>query len=112
MKTTKEKLRNTFAKLRTSVSYLDFIHLTNFIDNCNIKGARRSEIIQNRKLERLKREYLSEGIDPDKVIFNYSSYELNDIEKKVLSHGLKFCSQPVNSTIANRFLRLKNLLGI
>ena len=49
----------------------------------------------NRKLERLKREYLSEGIDPDKVIFNYSSYELNDIEKKVLSRGLKkFCIQP------------------
>ena len=47
-----------------------------------------------RKLERLKREYLSEGIDPDKIIFNYSSYELNDIEKKVLSHGLKFCIQP------------------
>jgi len=94
MKTIKEKLSNTFAELRTSVSYLDFIHLTNFIDSCSIKGARRSEIIQNRKLERLKREYLSEGIDPDKVIFNYSSYELNDIEKKVLSRGLKFCIQP------------------
>ena len=70
------------------------IHLTNFIDNNSIKAARRSEIIKNRKLERLTREYLSEGIDPDKVILNYSSYDLNDIEKKVLSRGLKFCIQP------------------
>ena len=50
--------------------------------------------MQNRKLENLKREYLAAGIDPDTVIFNYSTYNLNDIEKKVLSRGLKFSIRP------------------
>ena len=56
----------------------------------------RSEVVQNQKLERLKQEYLSARINPDKVIFNYSAYELNDIEKKVLSGGLKFGIRPEN----------------
>ena len=47
-------------------------------------------MVQNRKLENRKIAYLSSGIDPDKVIFNYSSYMLNEVEKKVLSRGLKF----------------------
>ncbi len=50
--------------------------------------------MQNRKLENLKREYLASGIDPDKVIFNCSTYSLNPVEKKVLSRGLKFSIRP------------------
>ena len=44
------------------------------------------------KLEQLKRKYLREGIDPEKVIYSYSSCELNGIE--VLSRYLKFYIQP------------------
>ena len=55
---------------------------------------KRVEIVQNRKLETLKQEYLATGIDPDKVIFNYSDYVLNPVEKKVLSRGLKFSIRP------------------
>ena len=94
LKNTETKLKNNIKDLKTAVRYVDFIHLTSFISYNNIKSTRRVEIIQNRKLERLKQEYLSEGINPDKVIFNYSSYVLNDIEKKVLSRGLKFCVPP------------------
>ena len=50
--------------------------------------------MQNRKLENLKREYLASCIDPDKVMFNYSTYILNDVEKKVLLRGLKFSKRP------------------
>ena len=32
--------------------------------------------------------------DPEKVIFNYSSLQLNDIEKNVLCKGLNFCLPP------------------
>ena len=80
--------------LKTAVRYIDFIHLPSSITNNNIKSTLRSEINQKRKLECLKEEYLSEGINPYIVIFNYSSYVLNDIEKKVLSRGLKFCVHP------------------
>ena len=88
------KLESTLDNLRTSVSYLDFQHLTSFMALNNVKSLQRSEVVQNQKLERLKQEYLSNGIDPDKVIFNFSSYELNDIEKKVLSRGLRFGIRP------------------
>ena len=37
---------------------------------------------------------MATGIDPNKVIFNYSSYDLNDIEKKALPRGLKFSLRP------------------
>ena len=90
LKTTETKLRTTLDDLRTSVSYLDFNHLVSFIAQNNNKATLRSKVVQNQKLEPLKQEYLSEGINPDKVIFNYLAYELNDIEKKVLSRGLKF----------------------
>ena len=33
--------------------------------------------------------------DLDKVIFNYSSHKLSDIEKKVLARGLNFALPPV-----------------
>ena len=32
--------------------------------------------------------------DPDKVIFNFSSYNLNDHEKSVLCKGLNFAIPP------------------
>ena len=37
---------------------------------------------------------MATGIDHDKVIFNYSDYALNSVEKKVLSRGLKFSIRP------------------
>ena len=63
-------------------------------DSHNIKSLKRTEAVQNRKLDILKREYFATGIDPNKVTFNYSSYDLNDIEKKALSCGLEFCLRP------------------
>ena len=32
--------------------------------------------------------------DPEKVIFNFSKYELSDAEKKLLAKGLNFCLAP------------------
>ena len=37
---------------------------------------------------------MTTGIDPDKVIFNYSDYALNLVEKKVLPRGIKFSIRP------------------
>ena len=103
------KLESTLNNLRTSVSYLDFQHLTSFISLNNVKSLPRSEVVQNQKLEMLKQEYISHGIDPDKVIFNYSSYELNDIEKKVLSRGLRFGIRPDKLNYCHILTPIKNL---
>ena len=89
IKTSKEHLRSIY-------SWLDYNHLVSLAANLNIKSLKRVEMVQNRKLENLKIAYLSSGIDPDKVIFNYSAYTLNAVEKKVLSRGLKFSVRPEN----------------
>ena len=48
------------------------------------------------KLHALGRDNSIVAHNPDKVIFNYSSYKLSDIEKKVLVWGLNFALPPVN----------------
>ena len=89
-----EKLTSPLQDLRSCFSWFDFNHLVSFVNSHNIKSLKRTEAVQNRKLDTLRREYLATGIDPNNVIFNLSSYTLNDIEKKALSRGLKFCLRP------------------
>ena len=33
--------------------------------------------------------------DPDKVIFNYASYKLSDLEKRLLAKGLNYALPPI-----------------
>ena len=87
-------LKDNKFQLRSIFSWFDFNHIIAFIISNNTTSMKRVEIVQNRKLETLKQEYLATGIDPDKVIFNYSDYVLNPVEKKVLSRGLKFSIRP------------------
>ena len=82
------------SELRNIFSWLDFHHLTSFADSTNLKSIKHVEFIHSRKLNTLLAEYLKSGIDPDSVIFNYSNYVLNNIEKKVLSRGLRFSIYP------------------
>ena len=51
---------------------------------------------------------MATGIDPNKVIFNFSSYVLSDIEMKVLSRGLEFCVQPSRLDFCAFLRHLKN----
>ena len=94
LKRSEEKIKTSQEHLRSIFSWFDYNHLISFVATFNSKSLKRVEIVQNRKLENLKLEYLAAGIDPDTVIFNYSTYNLNDIEKKVLSRGLKFSIRP------------------
>ena len=64
--------------------------LSNLVYSHNLSSLKRVEFIHNHKLNDLKREYLDGNINPDKVIFNFSSYVLSDIEKNVLSWGFAF----------------------
>ena len=69
--------------LRKSLSWFDFHHLTLYSYSTNLKALRRVEATQKRKLDKLLQEYLAKGINPEKVIFNYSDYILDRIEKTV-----------------------------
>ena len=54
--------------------------------------------IQKRKLQNLLKissnDIFSNSHNPDRVIFNFSSYELTDKEKNVLCKGLNFSIKP------------------
>ena len=44
--------------------------------------------VHNKKLPNLRLENRYDCHDPDKLIFNYSSYKLSDLEKRLLAKGL------------------------
>ena len=62
------------------------------------KSILHHDNIQKRKLKNLleisMKEVINDSHDPDKVIFNFSSYELSDVEKSVLCKGLNFSVKP------------------
>ena len=84
-----DKLGPLSAHLRSSVSWLDFNHLSSLIERTNTASVSRVKFVQENKLRKLG--YVNDnGVPYDKVIFNYSSKVLTDVEKKVLSKGLMY----------------------
>ena len=59
--------------LRTVVSFLDWIHISNKFIEGNIRIIKRVEEVQNYKLAKLLGSKLQ--YDAEKVIYNYSSYD-------------------------------------
>ena len=64
----------------------------------NDKSVLHHDNIQKQKLknllETLLKEVINDSHDPNKVIFNFSSYELSDVEKSILFKGLNFSVKP------------------
>ena len=64
----------------------------------NDKSILHHENIQKRKLKNLLevslKEVINDSHNPNRVIFNFSSYELSDVEKSVLRKGLNFLVRP------------------
>ena len=80
-------------ELRSTLTHFDYVHIFSlFIRGNDVKiqmAAERHE----RKFSNLLDD-TSTSHDPDKVIFNYSSYNLSEEKKKVLSLGLNFSLPP------------------
>ena len=63
----------------------------------NDKSILQHDNIHKRKLQNLKissNNIFSDSHNPDRVIFNFSSYKLTDDEKNVLCKGLNFSVKP------------------
>ena len=52
-------------------------------------------VVHQTKLHNLELDNRYECHDPDKVILNYSSYRLSDLEKRLLSKGLTYALPPI-----------------
>ena len=90
---------NQLKVLRTEtvsiLSVVDFTHLITVFTNNNDKILRKVQDTHKKKLYNLGVfECDKEFNDPNKVIINFSSYQLNDAEKSLLAKGLNFALPP------------------
>ena len=93
-----EIVRNS---IKQTVSLFDFTHLSCLFLVGNDSKLVKIKQIHYKKLHALGKDNSIGAHDPDKVIFNYSSYKLSDIEKKVLVRGLNFALPPVKLNYAD-----------
>ena len=80
------------------MSYTDYVHVCNTFLVSNNKNISKVKETQDKKLCNLLLKNMGKNSDtcqdPDKVIFNFSSYNLNDHKKLVLCKGLNFTIPP------------------
>ena len=71
------------------MNVIDYAHICSIFLINNDKVVTKQKDIQDRKIIGLIKGK-GKGIDPEKVIFNFSSYVLSDNDKSLLSKGLNF----------------------
>ena len=80
------------------LSYFDFIHISSIFLVKNDKLLSLHQRVHDKKIYKLTTDFCdfssTTSHDPDKVIYNFSSYELSDSEKQLLSKGLNYAIPP------------------
>ena len=71
------------------MNVIDYAHICSIFLISNDEVLTKQKDIQDRKIIGLIKGK-GKGIDPEKVIFNFSSYVLSDNDKSLLSKGLNF----------------------
>ena len=96
-KSTARILQKEFTSLKSSLqnelNLIDFAHVSTLFFGINDKILKSKSLVQQKKFYKLIHENKMEN-DPEKVIFNFSKYELSDADKKLLAKGLNFCLSP------------------
>ena len=86
--------KNEFDKVKSAmqskVSIFDLAHVSCLFLVGNDSKLSIVRDVHNKKLHNLRLENRYECHDPDKVIFNYSSNKLSDLEKRLSSKGLNY----------------------
>ena len=102
----KQKRINTLQKdtqrvteeLQRMLAVLDFSYICSLFLVANDKSILQHDNIQKCKLQNPLKisssNIFSDNHNPDRVIFNFSSYELTDDEKNILCKGLNFSVKP------------------
>ena len=94
--------RDLQSQVRSSVSFITYVHLENLIEKTNSLKILRIKAVHAKKLGRIGYSVIEE-LSPDEVLFNFSSRTLTSAEKSLLSKGLKFALPPKQLT-AERYL--------
>ena len=101
----------TIKTLKKTLSLFDFAYLS-----CSFLVGNDSKLVKikqvhYKKLHALGKDNSIGAHDLDKVIFNYSSHKLSDIEKKVLVRGLNFALPPVKLSYRDYLTTFELLLS-
>ena len=75
--------------LKASMNVIDYAHICSIFLISNDKTLTKQKDIKDRKIIGLIKGK-GKGINPENVIFNFSSYLLSDNDKSLLSKGLNF----------------------
>ena len=79
--------------MQHEISFIDFAHVSSLFLRSNNRILASKSAIQQRNLSHLVKSSISIH-DTNKVIFNFSKYELYDGEKGLLAKGLNFSLPP------------------
>ena len=90
MKSLEKDFNSCKRKLRGTLGIIDYTHVCCLFLNKNDKKLKNKQDIHSKKLFSLGIESSKTSHDPQKVIFNYSSHVLIEIEKSLLCKGLNF----------------------
>ena len=91
----KKEFHKVKAAIQSRVSIFDFAHVSCLFLVGNDSKLSKVREVHKKKLHNLGLENRYECHDPDKVIFNYSSYKLSDLEKRLLAKGLNYALPPI-----------------
>ena len=88
-----------YNNLKSELNLIDFHHILNISLMSNEKEFEKIKFRHLKKLKNLIPNFswdllATDSHDPDKVISNFSSYELTNSDKKLLSKGLRFAIPP------------------
>ena len=99
-----QKIKND---LRTVMHFIDWTHISNKFTESNIKAIKQVEEVKNYKLSELMSTKLQH--DLEKVIYNFSSYNLTQTETSLLLKGLNFPLPPQKLKFENHLLSFELL---
>ena len=101
--------------LTYDLNFIDFIYITTVFLASNNKIISKIRKAQNKKLGNLCcNNSCFESVtshDPNKVLFNFSSYQLSEHEKSLLSKGLNFAVSPKILSYADYMLPFELFRG-
>ena len=88
----KKEFDKVKSAIQSKVSIFDFAHVSCLFLVGNDSKLSKVRDVHNKKLHNLGLENRYECHDPDKVIFNYSSYKLLDLDEKTISKRFELCT--------------------
>ena len=121
----KEEVKNNFSILarqkkesevksaiQSKISIVDFAYVSCLFLVWNDSRLSKVWHVHNKKLHNLGLKNRYECHDPDKVIFNFSSYKLSDLEKRQLAKDWNYALPPIKYNYGDYMTPFELLLTV